>query len=273
MSDPNLTPPSADEPPPSPPTYPAPPSPPLPGQQAAGPPPYGQPPAPGQYGQPGAAPQYGQPPAPHQYGQPPAPGQYGQPPAPGQYGQPYAQPYQPGLYGEGFLPELGLTLASKGKRIGAKAIDIVIIVLIQMVIGFVIAAMFIATADTSDDFGSFGFQTGVSLVVTLVSLALNLAIDFLYNVVCTARFGGSPGKLMLGLRVVSQDGQPADMSVAFRRWTPILALLVLGAIPIVGLIAGLLRFVLLVANLVMILTDERRRDVFDHVGRTYVVEK
>lgn len=177
-----------------------------------------------------------------------------------------------GAYGERFVPELGVNIGSKGKRVGAKAIDLLIVLVVQFVVGFVFAVVILGT---SDDLGSgeFGTDVGANLAATLVSGVILLAFDFVYSVVCTARFGGTPGKLMLGLRVISQDGPPADMSVAFRRWTPSLALIVLGFIPIVGLFAGFGRFALLIANLVMVLVDDRSRDVFDHVGRTYVIDK
>jgi uncharacterized RDD family membrane protein YckC len=171
----------------------------------------------------------------------------------------------------GWVPELGVQIGSAGARIGAKVIDVVIIVLIQVVIGIVAAGVLLSTTDSSSFNSSFGMSLGTNLGLTIVTGLVGLAIDFLYNVVLVARFGGTPGKLMLGLRIIPADGSPIDMSVAFKRWSPILALILLGLIPIVGLFASLARIGLLVANLVMILTDERRRDVFDRVGDTYVI--
>lgn len=285
--EPSWTPPPAPAVPPAPPTGGTPPSPPLPGELAATPPPTppsppgpptapGGPPAPGQYGAPPSAP-----PPPGQWGAPPAapgaPGGFppaGQQPYPQQPypQQPLAQPYIPGAYGDRFVPELGVNIGSKGKRIGAKAIDLAIVLVVQVVLSIIVAAVLIGT---NDNFGSteFGTDVGTNIAATLVAAVITLGFDFFYSVFCTAKFGGTPGKLMVGLRVISQDGPPADMAVAFRRWTPSLALIVLGVIPIVSIFAGLARFGLLIANLVMVLVDERSRDVFDHVGRTYVIDK
>ena len=205
---------------------------------------------------------------------PPLPGQMAAPPG---YGaamqQPYAQPYAAHGFVDGYLPELGMTLGSKGKRIGAKAIDLLIVVVIQAVISGVIGVALFASNNAASRTGDFGTGFAGNLAATAMVTLIVVVFDFLYSVVCTAQFGGTPGKLALGLRVVSQDGPPADLSIAFRRWSPSFALIVLGAVPIVGILAGLARIGLLVANLVMVLVDERRRDVFDHVGRTYVVEK
>jgi uncharacterized RDD family membrane protein YckC len=160
-------------------------------------------------------------------------------------------------------------------RIGAKVIDVLIILVIQLIIGVIAVALLGAgSAFTLGELsGSTGASLGVSVIATLVVTAVSIGIDFLYNVVMVARFGGQPGKLMLGLRIVTLDGQQPDNKVAFMRWAPILALLVVGAIPIIGGFATLARIVLMIANLVMILTDDRRRDVFDHVAGTLVVTK
>jgi uncharacterized RDD family membrane protein YckC len=160
-------------------------------------------------------------------------------------------------------------------RIGAKVIDVVIIVIVQFVVGIVVGLLVGAATISSGGLTTFSGETdpfgGINLTAAIVGGLVGLAIDFVYNVVFVARFGGQPGKLMLGLRVVTVDGAAPSMGVAFRRWTPILFLLVIGLVPIVSIFAGLLRLVLAVANLVMIFADDRRRDVFDHVAGTLVV--
>ena len=93
----------------------------------------------------------------------------------------------------------------------------------------------------------------------------------IYNVVCTARFGGTPGKLIVGIKVIHQDGRPIDLRGAFIRFSPVLALIVLGMVPIVNFVVSFARLGLLLANLVLVLVDERRKDVFDRVASTYVV--
>lgn len=187
-----------------------------------------------------------------------------------QFAQPAAQPYLGGYHGPDWIPELGVRIGSAGARIGAKAIDIALFVIIQFVIAFAAAAMtFSSGSQTFDARADFSFNTANGVVVALIVLL----VDFLYNVVPTALFGGTPGKLLLGLRVIRKDGTAADLRTAFQRWTPIFALSLLGLMPhvIVGLFTTLSRFGLLITNLVLVLTDERRRSVYDHVGGTYVV--
>lgn len=278
MSDPNTTPPPfGGEPgqmPPSPPPpghYSSPDAPPpAPESAPPGPPQYQppqyQPPQP-QYGAPQqpqyGAPQYGTPQQP-QYGAP----QYGAP----QYQQPAAQAYVPGYGVEGWVPELGVQIGSAGTRIGAKSIDIIFYLIIQFALGIGAAGVLLASSASDDLMMNQGFTTtGGSLVLSLGIGVVLLGVDFLYNVVCTARFGGTPGKLILGLKVICTDGRPVDFRTAFIRWTPILGLAVLALVPIVGVLASIARLALLIANLVMVLTDERRRDVFDRVASTYVV--
>lgn len=229
-----------------------------------------------------------QPPRPGEFRPPqPGPPQPGPPIGPGQFPPPHtggppfpdqspAQPFVPGYDREGWVPELGVRIAPAGARIGAKAIDIVIVVLLNMAVSVLAVAVFVGD-DLLGDSGSFttsatgGTGFGISVGAALLLQLVLVAIDLVYNVVIPARFGGQPGKLMLGLRIIRQDGRPIDAGVAFRRWSPVLALIVLSLIPVIGLIASLGRLILLAANLAMVLTDERRRDVFDHVASTYVI--
>ncbi len=173
----------------------------------------------------------------------------------------------------GWDGRLGSRIAPAGTRIGAKAIDVLIIVLIQFVVGLGAAAVLLSSGSIdpfANEVTPFG---GANLGLTVSVAMIGLVIDFVYNVVIVARFGGQPGKLMLGLRIVDTDGNPPGMGVAFRRWSPMLIILVLGAIPLISLLGSLARFILAVANLVMILADDQRRDVFDHVGGTFVVTR
>lgn len=219
---------------------------------------------------------------PQPYGQP----QWQQPPAPGQYdpryAQPAAQPYLPGYVPEGWIPEFGVRVASAGNRIGAKAIDIVIWFVISIVVSIAAAFLLFSSGSVgfapATEFG--GGAAGIDIGTALALAAITILVDFLYNVVCTAQFGGTPGKLMLGLRVIRTDGRKVDMAVAFRRWLVILILLLLGSVPgdplnpalaVLAMFAIFARLGLLVTNLIMVLTDERRRSVFDRVASTYVI--
>ena len=213
---------------------------------------------------------YGSPPPPGAPTWGPAPGQptWGPPPPGQQYAQPAAQPYVGGYYGPDWIPELGARLGSIGARIGAKAIDIVLVLVVNVAISFAGAA---ALSASDSGVGSTFLDAGGNLAASFVLGLVTLAFDFLYNVVLVARAGGQPGKLMVGLRIVRADGAPLDFRTAFLRWSPILGLSVLGLVPFVGLLAGLARLVLLIVNLVLVCTDGRRQSVFDKIAGTYVV--
>ncbi len=145
---------------------------------------------------------------------------------------------------------------------------------IQIVAGVVIAAVWIASGafDDSVTTGSNMFMTtGSDLLFSIAAGLVLLAIDLLYNVVCTARFGGTPGKLMVGIKVIYQDGRRIDFRGAFVRYSPVLALAVLGMVPVLSILASFARLGLLLANLVLVLVDDRRKDVFDRVASTYVI--
>ncbi|MGA4850768.1 RDD family protein [Streptomyces sp. G5(2025)] len=191
--------------------------------------PYGQQPPQGQpgYGHPQQTPQ-GVPP--QGYGYPQQPAQpYGAYPEQG--AQPYgAYPQQPSGYG---FPGGGPTVASMGRRFGARVIDGVAFTVIYIVLGLIgVAGSFSAASDcdpgsttydscmndaTSDMMGSVGAVFGVLAVVGL-----------LYEWLMTALVGGTLGKLAVGIRVIdAETGQKPGIGGAFIRWI----------IPMVGALA------------------------------------
>lgn len=191
----------------------APPPPPEPGPPQYGPPPtYGPPPAYGQpptYGQSGP---YGEPPS---YGQP---GPYGQPPA---YGQPGPHgPGYPGGYGhpEGLPIPADVRFASMGRRLGARCLDGVILVLAMAVLTVVVMGLIYAAGGFDD----YDQSAGSDAVAGLAFLALS-GLVFLgpvaYEIVLVATRGATLGKQILGIKVVRiQDGQLPGAGPATLRW-------------------------------------------------------
>lgn len=88
----------------------------------------------------------------------------------------------------------------------------------------------------------------------LVSLAINLPASLVYFVSFNGMRGGTPGKLLLGLRVLREDGSPLGLGRALLRhvaqW--------LSALP-------------LFLGYLMIATDPRKRGLHDQLARTQVV--
>jgi uncharacterized RDD family membrane protein YckC len=80
-----------------------------------------------------------------------------------------------------------------------------------------------------------------------------------YEVAFIATRGATPGKMAMGIAVITQDGRfPPGWAPAATRW-------VMGAIPYVGAIVW-------IVSLVFLFSDPRSRTVQDRVARTYVVK-
>ncbi|KAA0232647.1 MAG: hypothetical protein JJLCMIEE_00586 [Acidimicrobiales bacterium] len=183
---------------------------------------------------------------------------------PGGLGQPQpggAIPYQPGVgiqgpIGEGWIPELNLAAAGPWLRIGARAIDF----LILAVIGGIIIAIFAAFAFDIDSANPFAFGGGFFVMILVIGL-----IGVAYEVGFVAARGQTPGKMAVGAKIVKlTDGQIPDTTTAFMRWLP-------QAVNWVPFIGGLLGLALLIANLVLLFTDPRRQDVYDKAAKTVVI--
>jgi uncharacterized RDD family membrane protein YckC len=161
------------------------------------------------------------------------------PPTAGSYDSAGASP--------GMTPS-GRTLATAGQRIGARLIDTVIVVAIGV---FMIAA--IVGTDVGDV--SAGFLLG------------GIAFGFLYEAVTVSLLGGSPGKLILGLAVVTADTDetPPGWTAGILRWIPGLV----SNIPVIGPIIGLVIFIV---SLVWLFNDEQRRTVYDRIAKTMVIQ-
>lgn len=144
----------------------------------------------------------------------------------------------------------GHEIAGAGPRIGARLIDSLILVAVS----FALAAVFIDLD---------GLASGTNTGFLLTSLALGSA----YSVGFVGTLGATPGKLMLGLRVVRQeDGvSPPGWDKALLRYAPDLV----GLVPLIG---GLVSIVFLILSLVWLGTDARRRTIYDRAATTYVVK-
>ncbi|WP_020668227.1 RDD family protein [Amycolatopsis nigrescens] len=179
---------------------------------------------PNQY--PPSGPQPQQPPPQQPYGQQyPPPGyeqqsyaQYGQQP----YGQPYGQPAFPPQGpawgqgpGPGYLPPeapLGQAyndgvnvvrvLASPGRRLGARLLDSLFLILGMAVLMGIGVGITFAVNGTQNDLEAAG------IIVLVVFGVLTFIAMVLYEPICIWKWGGTPAKLILGIRVVrTSDGQ------------------------------------------------------------------
>jgi uncharacterized RDD family membrane protein YckC len=149
------------------------------------------------------------------------------------------------------------TLASPGKRLGARLIDMVLLVVAASLIG---TLGFGSTAAL----GSLGTDAAAAsaLGAFFVTLLTILAVAIAYEVSLTAIKGQTVGKMAVGIRVVRADsGGVPGWGKSIIRWAlPNLMCL----IPIVGWIGGLLTYVSLT-------WDDRRQGWHDKAGATVVV--
>lgn len=137
-----------------------------------------------------------------------------------------------------------------GIRLGARILDAIIVG-----IPAVLIALAVIDADNITSGTNFGFAI------------IGLIIGFLYEVGFTATQGATPGKMILGLKVIAEDGtSPPGWNPAIMRWLPGLVNIIPGA-------GGLLSLVLAIASGVMISNDDQNRSVQDRVGKTFVIKK
>ncbi|WP_327369401.1 RDD family protein [Streptomyces sp. NBC_01217] len=198
--------------------------------------PYGQQPGQPPQGQPG----YGYPQQPPQ-GVPPQQGQpgYGYPQQPGQapQGQPgYGYPQQaPGTLqaNNGYInvPVLGtVQVASMGRRLGARAIDGVVIgVILSIIMGIGLAGAVGIANDcdpNSADYTSCMNDASAGIVTAMFTwIAVIAVFTLLYEWLMISLVGATVGKLAVGLRVVKENtGQNPGLGSGFIRYI----------IPIVG---------------------------------------
>ena len=104
-------------------------------------------------------------------------------------------------------------------------------------------------------------STFVHVLGGIVAFGIFVLIGFLYWVIFThAQNGQTLGMKLLGLRVISMGGGPANMAQLTIRWV----CLILDAIPYTWPFTGLLGFI-------VILCSRDRQRIGDHLARTLVV--
>ena len=136
------------------------------------------------------------------------------------------------------------------------------------------------SADNSR-YGGLGIRIGASAIDTAIGVViitpfstsvflsgLALSLYWMVVVVMVARLGGSPGKLVVGLRVTKIDGvtsPPGDRESVIRTLPGLL-----GLIPVVG---GLISLGIGLISIRYVATDPQRRSIYDRIGGTRVVYK
>lgn len=137
-------------------------------------------------------------------------------------------------------------------RFVARVIDTVILA----VVGFIIRMPLMLIAGVSaggigsGDFSALPLLLGVGGIVIL----LNLAVSIAYEAYFLSTRGATPGKMVLGLKVIRSDGSPITVGVAIGRY---FAQWVSGIILLIGYIIAAF--------------DAQKRSLHDHICDTRVI--
>lgn len=151
-------------------------------------------------------------------------------------------------------------LASPGARLGARIIDIVIMVVVALVIFFVVLAQAIGLNDDStvSDEEAAAFVGGLALATVAFVIA-----GALYEVTMIAVKGQTLGKMATSIRVIRADnGLSPGWGKSIGRW---IIPAVLGFVPFVGWLLSLLVYISLT-------WDRARQGWHDKAAATLVVK-
>ena len=151
-------------------------------------------------------------------------------------------------------------VASPSDRILGRFIDVAIAIALSLIAAVTIGGGQ-ATAFSSD----YSFRAALAGLIAGLVYAV-------YELYMTANGGQTVGKKAMSTKIVNVDGSDIDMTVAVRRFSPYLASTVAGIIPILGVIVGIVVFLIGLASFVMLFTDDRNQTVWDKIGPTLVVK-
>lgn len=183
----------------------------------------------------------------------PAPGMPAPPPVPPGMA-PVQPPLPPPVPGTA-LPDSAMEYAGWWQRVGARLID-TLLMLALMVVPIIAAFAVMPQKDNAD-------PTDLQLAVLVAALLAGAAVWALYAPVTMRRSGQTPGKKLVGVRVVRDDRQPMTFGYAFVR-----EFLVKGAL--INTIGG---FVFLsVLNYLWPLWDDSNRALHDMIVSSHVVK-
>lgn len=202
---------------------------------------------------------------------PPGGGDYGTgappPPPPGGWQQPGAMP--PPM--QGYNTGIGQP-AELMPRFLARLIDFILIGVVNglLVSVFVIGALMDGDVDS---FGTWGMNDGSAWAAGAVSSILSTAITLGYFALMEANRGQTVGKMLLKLETRGPDGGRPTMEQAIKR-NAFTAIGLLGIIPVVGFLSGLLSLVAVIMIAVTINNNSATRRGWhdDFAGGTQVVK-
>lgn len=156
-------------------------------------------------------------------------------------------------------PRPNLRFGNVGRRIAATMIDAAINAAFLLAVAWdEIRSLFEQLSDgVPQDEIVADFPPGLYVMGVAIFVVFTLLVAYA---------GGTPGKLLLGLRITLEDGAttPPGLGRALLRRVP-------DAVALLPGVGGVLASAVLIGSLVMVIVDAERRSVFDRIGGTRVV--
>jgi len=169
--------------------------------------------------------------------------------------QQYYQEYLPNFNpGSGVVVQSGnVEYAGFGIRFLAWLIDFFILFFLSFIIGFIFPR-FTYLIGWSGAYSIIGWWGGVSF--DLIAYFLVLVTDLLYlTLFWSSKFQGTPGKILLGLKIVDANGNKISYSTALIRY-----------------ISTIISSLLLGIGYLLIIFDDRKQALHDKLASTYVIK-
>lgn len=166
----------------------------------------------------------------------------------------------------GVIGNGALTLASIFSRAAAKIID-------NIICSVAIVLVMVTTSDLPGVNVTFqDFLEGSSDVISAMRpwILGSLIISFLYDALLVGAFGATLGKMALGIRVVSADGNRVTWNQAFIRGIAPIVLQLPALVAPQSMLATLGQFALIFGYVIAV-ADIERRTLYDRIAGTRVV--
>ena len=113
----------------------------------------------------------------------------------------------------------------------------------------------------------------VGVLVDIALAIFGACVLVAYEVILNTKFGGTVGKRAVGSKIVKVDGSQLKTKDHLNRAAPFAVLWVLTGIPVLGVFAYLGIFGLIIAGVIMVLTDDKEQTVWDKLAGTLVIKK
>lgn len=138
-------------------------------------------------------------------------------------------------------------------RFVAKFIDYVILIIIQTILGVLIGAIFGAVTGVGTP-GDPSTADPLAIVLMLIMYVVSVALGIFYSVWFVGKWGATPGKMVIGLKIVRSNGEPVSYLRALGRY-----------------FAEMLNGFTLLIGYIMAAFDSEKRALHDHICDTRVI--